>query len=349
LTSSLENDNFIRACWRKETDYTPVWFMRQAGRYLESYRKVRAQHDVLEICKTPKLAAQVTVEAAQELGVDAAIIFADIMLPLEGAGIGLKIVDGGPQIDKPVRNNDNKVVEKLESFVPEEDVPYVLETARLVKSNLDDGIPVIGFSGAPFTLASYLIEGGPSRDFTETKRIMYDQSEFWNSLLSHLSNMVSSYLLAQVHAGVDAVQLFDSWSGCLSPVDYEEFVLPYTKRIFQQLEGRGVPRIHFGVGTAGLLDDMRETESDVYGVDWRIPLDEAWKILGDDKVAIQGNLDPATLLSNWTLVESRTTEILSSVKGRRGHVFNLGHGVLPSTDPLQLKKLVRLVQRTTRR
>jgi len=313
--------------------------MRQAGRYLESYRKVRAKHDVLEICKTPRLAAQITVEAAQELGVDAAIIFADIMLPLEGAGIGLKIVDGGPQIEKPVRNNDDKVLERLESFAPEQDVPYVLETTRLVKSNLDDGIPVIGFSGAPFTLASYLIEGGPSRDFTETKRIMYDQSEFWNSLLSHLSNMVSSYLLAQIHAGVDAVQL----------LDYEEFVLPHTKRIFQQLEGRGVPRIHFGVGTAGLLSDMRGTQSDVYGVDWRIPIDEAWKLLGDDNVAIQGNLDPATLLSNWTLVESRTTKILSSVKGRRGHVFNLGHGVLPGTDPLQLKKLVRLVQRTTRR
>src|SRR5438128_3648687 len=282
--------------------------MRQAGRFLESYRRVRAKNDVLTICKTPELAAKVTVAAVDELGVDAAILFADIMLPLDALGVKLDLVDGtGPVIENPVAAMED--LEKLKGFSPKDHVPYVLDSVRAVKQALDERVPLIGFSGAPFTLASYLIEGSPSRDFAKTKTMMYSQPELWMVLMERLSRIVSSYLLAQVHAGVDAVQLFDSWSGCLSPVDYEEFVLPHTKRIFQQLEGRGVPRIHFGVGTAGLLSDMRETGSDVYGVDWRIPLDEAWKVLGNDDVAIQGNLDPATLLSNWTLVETRATEI----------------------------------------
>ncbi len=344
--TSLENDNFIRACWRKETDYTPAWFMRQAGRYLESYRKVRAGHDVLEICKTPQLSGKVTVDAARELGVDAAILFADIMLPLDGVGIQLKIVDGvGPRIEKPVRNGE--VIAQLEKFTPEEHVPYVLDAIRNAKSGLEDRIPLIGFSGAPFTLASYLIEGGPSRDFTETKRLMYGQPMLWNRLLSGLSEMVSSYLRAQVNSGVDAVQLFDSWSGCLSPVDYYEFVLPFTKKILDELDSAGVPRIHFGVGTAGLLKTISEAGGDVCGVDWRIPIDEAWNIVGER--GIQGNLDPATLLGSWELVQNRTKEILARTRGRPGHIFNLGHGVLPQTDPQQLKRLVGLVHQETRR
>ena len=343
---SLENDNFLRACWRKETDYTPAWFMRQAGRYLESYRKVRAKHEVLDICKTPELSGKITVDAASELGVDAAILFADIMLPLDGVGIPLKIVDGvGPRIEKPVRNSE--VIVQLEQFTPEEHVPYVLDAIRDAKSGLEDKIPLIGFSGAPFTLASYLIEGGPSRDFTETKKLMYSQPELWNRLLSALSEMVSSYLRAQITAGVDAVQLFDSWSGCLSPVDYQEFVLPFTREILSELESTGVPRIHFGVGTAGLLKTVSEAGGDVCGVDWRIPIDEAWKIVGER--GIQGNLDPATLLGSWELVEKRTREILGRVGGRPGHVFNLGHGVLPETDPVQLKRVVDLVHQETRR
>src|SRR5712691_4385817 len=232
--TGFENDNFLRACWRKDTEYTPVWFMRQAGRYLESYQKVRAKHDVLTICKTPELSAKITADAVSELGVDAAILFADIMLPLEGIGVKLKLVEK---------------------------------------------VPLIGFSGAPFTLASYLIEGSSSREFTRTKKLMYDQPELWSQLLSRLSQIVGAYLLAQVKAGVDSVMLFDSWSGCLSPADYRDFVLPYNQKILPELSGKNVPRILFGVGTAGILNEMREADSDVFGVDWRLPIDDAWQVL----------------------------------------------------------------------
>ncbi len=339
----IENDNFLRACWRKETEHTPVWFMRQAGRYLDSYRKIRSKYDVLEICKTPELSAQVTLEPVSRLGVDAAILFADIMIPLEGMGVRLQIQDGGPRIEKPVRTLEG--VEEMEKLVPEDRVSFVLDSICLVQEKLDGRIPLIGFSGAPFTLASYLIEGGPSRDFTETKKIMYGQPETWEALLSKLETMISDYLSAQIHAGANAVQLFDSWSGCLSPSDYEEFVLPYTKRIMKGMESSGVPRIHFGVGTAGILRTMRKAGGEVFGVDWRIPIDEAWDALGE--VAIQGNLDPATLLGDRKLVEARASEILGRTGGRPGHIFNLGHGVLPETQPEQLQSLVGFVHRTT--
>ena len=342
----MENDNFLRACWRKEAEYTPAWFMRQAGRYLESYRKVRTEHDILTICKTPELAAKVAVEAAKQLGVDAAILFADIMLPLEGMGVGFKIVEGvGPQIDNPIRSMED--VENIGQLDPRKHVPFVLDAIGLIKNQIGDRIPLIGFSGAPFTLASYIIEGGPSRDFIESKKMMYGQPAVWARLLTKLSEMVAEYLQAQIRAGVDAVQLFDSWSGCLSPSDYEEFVLPYSRTIFDKLEGKGVPRIHFGVGTAGILKMMRRAGGDVFGVDWRIPIDEAWTLLGD--AAIQGNLDPATLLGNPGLIESRAKEILVRIGGRPGHVFNLGHGVLPQTQPENLRNLVRFVHDSTTR
>lgn len=340
----MENDNFLRACWRKEAEYTPAWFMRQAGRYLESYRKVRTEHDILTICKTPELAAKVAVEAAEQLGVDAAILFADIMLPLEGMGVGFKIVEGvGPQIDNPIRSMED--VENIGQLDPRKHVPFVLDAIGLIKNQIGDRIPLIGFSGAPFTLASYIIEGGPSRDFIESKKMMYGQPAVWARLLTKLSEMVAEYLQAQIRAGVDAVQLFDSWSGCLSPSDYEEFVLPYSRTIFDKLEGKGVPRIHFGVGTAGILKMMRRAGGDVFGVDWRIPIDEGWALLGD--VAIQGNLDPATLLGNPGLIESRAKEILVRIGGRPGHVFNLGHGVLPQTQPENLRNLVGFVHSST--
>src|SRR6266849_3287802 len=312
--------------------------MRQAGRYLDSYRKVRAKNDVLTICKTPELSAKITVDATTELGVDAAIIFADIMLPLEGIGQSFKLVDGvGPVVEKPVgRIEDVKAIGK---FSPKDHVPFVTDAIELVIQQLDGRTPLIGFSGAPFTLASYLIEGSPSREFTKTKRMMYAEPEAWKLLMAKLSGMVSDYLLAQIRAGVDAVQLFDSWSGCLSPSDYEEFVLPFTERIMDRLKGTGVPRIHFGVGTAGILKTMRKAGGDVFGVDWRVPIDEAWNALGD--VAIQGNLDPAAVLGDWRLVETRTKEILARTEGRLGHIFNLGHGVLPETRPEQLQALVR--------
>lgn len=318
--------------------------MRQAGRYLESYRKVRTEHDILTICKTPELAAKVAVEAAEQLGVDAAILFADIMLPLEGMGVGFKIVEGvGPQIDNPIRSMED--VENIGQLDPRKHVPFVLDAIGLIKNQIGDRIPLIGFSGAPFTLASYIIEGGPSRDFIESKKMMYGQPAVWARLLTKLSEMVAEYLQAQIRAGVDAVQLFDSWSGCLSPSDYEEFVLPYSRTIFDRLEGKGVPRIHFGVGTAGILKMMRRAGGDVFGVDWRIPIDEAWALLGD--VAIQGNLDPATLLGNPGLIESRAKEVLVRIGGRPGHVFNLGHGVLPQTQPENLRNLVGFVHSST--
>jgi uroporphyrinogen decarboxylase len=317
--------------------------MRQAGRYLESYRKVRAKNDVMTICKTPDLAAKVTVAAVDELEVDAAILFADIMLPLDGLGIKLQLVDGiGPVIQNPVGGMDD--VEKFEAFSPKDHVSYVLDSIGLIQQTLDDRVPLIGFSGAPFTLASYLIEGSPSRDFAKTKKMMYSHPDAWNALMSRLSTIVTSYLRAQISAGVDAVQLFDSWSGCLSPTDYQEFVLPYTKNILESLATK-VPRIHFGVGTAGILRTMREAGGDVIGVDWRLPIDDAWNQIGS--VAIQGNLDPATLLGQSALIQARTKEILSRVGGRTGHIFNLGHGVLPETPVENAKQLVRLVHETT--
>ncbi len=320
--------------------------MRQAGRYLESYRKIRAHHDVLSICKTPELSSKVTVDAANELGVDAAIIFADIMLPLEAMGVGLRIVENsGPKVENPIRTTEDAA--NLLPLSPEKDLPYLFDAIRKVKHLLEDRIPLIGFSGAPFTLASYLVEGGPSRDFTETKKLMYSDASAWETLMTRLSGMVVDYLNAQIRAGVNAVQLFDSWSGCLSPAGYEELVLPYTRRIFDGLKVKGVPRIHFGVGTAGILKEMRKAGGDVFGVDWRIRINEAWDILGD--VAIQGNLDPATLLGKEELAYDRARNILDRVNGRPGHVFNLGHGVLPETQPYRLKRLVRLVHDETRR
>ena len=342
----MENDNFLRACWRKDTEFTPVWFMRQAGRYLESYQKVRAKHDVLAICKTPELSARITIDAVSELGVDAGILFADIMLPLEGVGVRLKLVDGvGPVIEKPVENEDQ--VHVLSGFSPEEHVPYVLDAVRLIKQRLGERVPLIGFSGAPFTLASYLIEGSPSREFTKTKKLMYDRPELWRQLLSNLSRIVTTYLEAQIKAGVDAVMLFDSWSGSLSPADYRDFVLPYNQRILSELSGRNVPRILFGVGTAGILNEMKEAKADAFGVDWRLSIDHAWEVLGE--AAIQGNLDPATLLASDELIAERTKDILGRVGGKPGHIFNLGHGVLPETRPEKAKRLVQLVQDSTRK
>lgn len=342
----FENDNFLRACWRKETDYTPVWFMRQAGRYLESYQRVRAKHDVLTICKTPELSAKITTDAVSELGVDAGILFADIMLPLEGIGVKLKLVDGvGPVIERPVETKEQ--IETLSGFSPEQHVPYVLQAVRLIKQQLGETLPLIGFSGAPFTLASYLIEGSPSREFTRTKKLMYDHPDLWKLLLFKLSQIVATYLHAQIRTGVDAVMLFDTWSGCLSPADYRAFVLPYNQKILADLSGNNVPRILFGVGTAGILDEMRKTESDVFGIDWRLSIDDAWRVLGE--TAIQGNLDPATLLASDKLIEERTKDLLSRVGGKPGHIFNLGHGVLPETRPEKAKKLVRFVQESTRK
>lgn len=332
-------DRFLRACKLKEVDRTPIWLMRQAGRYLPEYRRLRKKHDVLTICKTPNLCAEATLIPVRKLGVDAAIIFADIMLPLEPMGISFRIEESlGPVIHNPIGSLAD--IDALHSIKPSRDLWFVLEGIRLVRRKLN--VPLIGFSGAPFTLASYVIEGKPSRDFTKTKGLMYGDPETWHQLMKRLAHVVSSYLRAQIEAGVQAVQLFDSWVGCLSPQDYERYVFPYSKRVFRDLSTTNVPTIHFGTGTTTLLELMKEAGGNVIGIDWRIPLDEAWKRLGDD-VGIQGNLDPAALLASFEVVTAGANDILHRASGRAGHIFNLGHGVLPNTPVENVVRLVKLV------
>ena len=334
-------NRFLRACWRKPVDRTPIWLMRQAGRYLPGYRKVRKDHSLLTICKNPKLAAAITLLPVEKLGVDAAIIFADIMLPLQPMGISFTIQDEiGPVISKPVSTFSD--VDSLLKIDPVRDLPHVLEAIRLVKAELPEEIPLIGFCGAPFTLASYIIEGKPSRDLVRTRTIMYDKPEVWKGLMSRLTQAMGSYLKAQVHAGAQAIQIFDSWIGCLSPTDYREYVEPYSSQLFATIAEESVPSIHFGTGTGLLLEDMKRAGGDIIGLDWRIPIGDAWSRLGDD-VGIQGNLDPVVLLTSYHIIRSKTEQILSDVNGRPGHIFNLGHGVLPNTPVENVSQLVNLV------
>lgn len=334
-------DRFLRACKLKEVDRTPIWLMRQAGRYLPEYRRLRKKHDVLTICKTPNLCAEATLIPVRKLGVDAAIIFADIMLPLEPMGISFRIEESlGPVIHNPIGSLAD--IDALHSIKPSRDLWFVLEGIRLVRKKLNGRVPLIGFSGAPFTLASYIIEGKASRDFIKTKSLMYRDPETWHDLMNRLANVVSAYLRAQIEAGAQTIQLFDSWVGSLSPQDYEEYVLPYSRRIFRDLSAANVPTIHFGTGTATLLELMKKAGGNVIGIDWRIPIDETWKRLGDG-VGIQGNLDPAALLGSFDVVKSKAEDILRRVSGRPGHIFNLGHGVLPNTPVENVIRLVNLV------
>jgi uroporphyrinogen decarboxylase len=321
--------------------------MRQAGRYLPEYRKIREKHDIISICKDPELCSTVTSLPVEVLGVDAAIMFADIMLPLEGMGVQFEIKEAiGPVIKHPVRNSQS--ASALRDLDPKADVPFVLSAIQLTKKRLDSRVPLIGFCGAPFTLASYLIEGKPSRDFTNTKALMYRDPETWHLLLARLATAMTRYLRAQIQAGVDAVQLFDSWIGCLNSQDYEQYVLPHSQRIFKELESSAVPKIHFGTGTSNLLESMKQAGGDVFGVDWRIPIDVAWKRLGHD-VAIQGNLDPAVLLADSALIKSRAADILRRVGSTPGHIFNLGHGMLPDTNPQSVIDLVQYVHSATQK
>ena len=335
----------IRACRRQSVDVTPVWFMRQAGRFLPEYRKIREKHDIISICKNPELCAKVTTMPVDTLGVDAAIMFADIMLPLEGMGVEFKIEEGvGPIIKEPI--SDARSVASLDTLDPASDVPFVLEGIGVTKKMLDEKVPLIGFCGAPFTIASYLIEGRPTREFIKVKTLMYREPKTWHALMKKLSESMTNYLLAQVQAGVDVVQLFDSWVGCLSPQDYHNYVLPYSQHIFKELGETKVPRIHFGTGTSTLLEEMKMAGGDVFGVDWRIPIDVAWERLGYD-VGIQGNLDPAALLGDMELVKSLSTEILRKVEGRNGHIFNLGHGMLPEASVQKVVELVKFIHDST--
>jgi uroporphyrinogen decarboxylase len=340
------NDRFLRACRREPVDCTPVWFMRQAGRYLPEYQQVRAEHSILEVCKTPELAMAVTLQPLQRFALDAAIIFADILLPLEPMGISLEFAAGeGPVIHNPVRSAAD--VKALRPLVPG-DLDFVAQAISQTRAALAGEVPLIGFAGAPFTLASYLVEGGASRNYVETKRLMYAEPEAWHALLAHLAAAVTEYLLAQVGAGAQAVQLFDSWVGALSPGDYAEYVLPHSARIFDGLAGAGVPTIHFGTGTAALLRLMRIAGSNAIGLDWRVHLDEAWEVVGQDR-AVQGNLDPVALFAPADELERRVVDILDRAGGRPGHIFNLGHGILPGTPPEAVALVTDLVHARTKR
>jgi uroporphyrinogen decarboxylase len=322
------NHAFLAACRREHSSYTPVWLMRQAGRYMEEYRKLRAQYDFLELCKKPDLAAEITITPVERLGVDAAILFADILLVLEPMGVGLEYSkNGGPVIHHPVRSG--KDVDQLKGFDPQQELSFVYEAVKKIHKTLKNKVPLIGFAGAPFTLASYLIEGGGSRNYVHTKKLFYGAPEAWKRLMERLAKLVAAYLNCQIAAGAEAVQLFDSWAGCLMPSDYEQFVLPYTKTVVDAITP-GVPVIHFSTGTAGLLKQIRAGGGDVIGLDWRVNLDEGWAMLGHD-VAVQGNLDPVALLASPKDIKARVADILRRADGRPGHIFNLGHGVLPET------------------
>ncbi|HET7006178.1 MAG TPA: uroporphyrinogen decarboxylase [Candidatus Binatia bacterium] len=322
------NSPFLAACRREPTSYTPVWLMRQAGRYMEDYRKLRAQHGFLELCKKPDLATEITVTPVQKLQVDAAILFADILLILEPMGVGLEYSKGdGPVLHHPVRSG--KDVDGLREFDVETELEYVYEAVKKIRKELKNKVPLVGFAGAPFTLASYLIEGGGSRHYVHTKRLFYSAPEAWKRLMERLAKVTGEYLNCQIAAGAQAVQIFDSWAGCLSPADYEQFVQPYTKAVIDSITP-GVPVINFSTGTAGLLKHVRASGGDVIGLDWRVNLDEGWATVGHD-VAVQGNLDPVSLFASPKEIKNRVAEVLRRAGGRPGHIFNLGHGVLPET------------------
>ncbi|OGP88675.1 MAG: uroporphyrinogen decarboxylase [Deltaproteobacteria bacterium RBG_16_48_10] len=331
---------FLLACQRKPTSSTPIWLMRQAGRYMKEYRALRKKYSFLEMCKNPELAAEVTLQPIDQLQVDAAIIFADILLPLEPMGIELEFAkDEGPVFRQPIR--EMQQIDKLRIINPEEDLPFLMDAIGVVRKELDGKVPLIGFSGAPFTLASYIIEGGHSKNYVLTKGIMYQDPLAWDRLMEKLSEVLIRYLNAQIRAGAQALQLFDSWVGCLSPTDYEKYVLPYSRKVIDGVN-RSVPLIHFATSSSTLLERMKQAGGDVIGVDWRVDLGEAWSRIGYD-VAIQGNLDPVILLGSVDLIEKEAKRILESARGRPGHIFNLGHGILPNTPVDHVKALVELV------
>jgi uroporphyrinogen decarboxylase len=336
---------FVRACRREPVPYTPVWYMRQAGRSLPEYRELRAGVPMLESCTRPDLITEITLQPVRRFPVDAAVLFSDIVVPLKAIGVGIDIKPGvGPVLDSPVRTAAD--LEQLRPLEPG-DVPYVTEAVTALTGELG-ATPLIGFAGAPFTLASYLIEGGPSRHHDQTRALMYGEPALWHALMARLTAITTSFLEIQASAGVSAVQLFDSWVGALAPADYREFVLPHTRQIFAALAAYDVPRIHFGVGTGELLGLMRDAGADVVGVDWRVRLDEAATRVAPG-TALQGNLDPAVLLAPWDVTAARARDVLTQARATESHIFNLGHGVLPSTDPGQLARLTDLVHEESAR
>jgi uroporphyrinogen decarboxylase len=341
------NDRFLRACRREPVDATPVWFMRQAGRYMADYRALRQRYSLLEICANPELAVAVTLQPVDVIDVDAAILFSDLLVPFTPMGLRFDFVKGeGPAVENPIRHADD--VERLQRFEPREALSHVLQTIRLLRVELEGRVPLIGFGGAPFTMAAYAIEGGPSTTYARTKTFMYAQPQAWHRLCGRFADLMADYLSAQVEAGVQALQIFDSWAGALGRSDYREFALPHTSRIFSALKSTGVPLVHFGVGTAAILGDIAENAADVIGVDWRQNIDESWAVVGHDR-AIQGNLDPALLLGPRDRLFAAAAEILRRAGGRPGHIFNLGHGVLPSTSLETVQALARHVHELSSR
>jgi uroporphyrinogen decarboxylase len=340
VTSARISDSpFLRACRREPVPYTPVWFMRQAGRSLPEYRAARAGIEMLDACMRPDLITEITLQPVRRYGVDAAIFFSDIVVPLKAIGVDLDIKPGvGPVVARPIRASAD--LELLRPLEPD-DVGYVREAVGTLTGELG-AVPLIGFAGAPFTLASYLVEGGPSRNHEHTKAMMYGEPELWADLLDRLADITTTFLRVQIEAGASAVQLFDSWVGALAPGDYRARVLPASAKVFDGVAAHGVPRIHFGVGTGELLGLMGQAGADVVGVDWRVPLDEAARRVGPGR-ALQGNLDPAVLFAPWEAVAAKTREVLEAGRAAEGHVFNLGHGVLPATDPDALARVVDLV------
>lgn len=341
---ALRESRFLRACRREPVDRTPVWFMRQAGRYMAEYRALRQKYTLLQLCRTPDLATEVTLQPIRRIDLDAAILFSDLLLPLAPMGIPFDFVKGdGPSIERPVRSADD--IDRVHLIEPREALPFTFEAIAQIKQELAGGIPLIGFAGAPFTLASYAIEGGHSNNFALTKSLMYGDPAAWHRFADRLATVVAEYLLAQIEAGVDAVQVFDSWVGALNADDYREFALPHTQKIFQTIAGR-VPTIHFGVATGSILHLLREAGGDVVGADWRVPLDEAWDRIGHDR-GIQGNLDPTLLLGPRDRLLTGAGDVLARAGGRPGHIFNLGHGILPSTPVDNVQAVARFVHQQT--
>ncbi|HEX3300874.1 MAG TPA: uroporphyrinogen decarboxylase [Actinomycetota bacterium] len=343
----MASDRFLRALRREPVDRTPVWFMRQAGRYLPEYRELRGDRDILESIRRPEEAVEITLQPLRRMPVDAAIVFSDIVVPLVAVGVPIRIVQGrGPVLDDPIR--DATGVARLRALEPGADEPFVLDTVRLLAKELD--VPLIGFAGAPFTLASYLIEGGPSRDHARTKALLWSEAALWNDLLDRLVTTVVAHVGAQVEAGASAIQIFDSWVGALAPATYETAVAPHMRRLFAAIGELGVPVIHFGVGTGELLAAMAAAGGDAIGIDARVPLDAGWaRVGGASQRAVQGNLDPSALLAPWEVVEREALDVLARAGARDGHVFNLGHGVLPDTPVGTLQRLVDLVHERTQR
>ncbi len=346
-TTTNGEQRLLAAANHQQVDRTPVWFMRQAGRCLPAYRALRERYDILEMIRTPELCVEITKMPVDTFGVDGAVLYADIMLPLYGMGVPFSIDPGvGPVVHEPVR--DERAVERLRVADPEEATPEIFESIRLLRKELAGRAALLGFAGAPYTVASYLIEGRPSKDHVRARGLMYGQPQVWHRLMERLAEVTVRYLRAQIEAGAQVVQLFDSWMGDLGARQYEEYVLPYSRHIFEELRDTGVPTIHFGTGTSGMLEQMAAAGSDIVSVDWRVPLDQAWDRIGLDR-GIQGNLDPAIVLAPPPVMERAAQDVLDAAAGRPGHIFNLGHGVTPSTPHQHLAHLAEYVHRASER